>query len=131
LLLRTLRAPPRRGSLQEWVLILTLYRLEDIEHARFRALAQVTIDKDKGIEAFEDYMKVAFPSLESRKKEQATEAHSALKQWVGTGPIKVTPLQMPKARSRLKERIVARMASREDRELYSKVSDEWQQRRNQ
>jgi hypothetical protein len=128
MLLKTLRAPPRTGSLQEWVLILTMYRLEDVEHARFRALAQLIVSKEKGIEAFEDYMRLAFPALESRKKERADEAKRALHQWIGTGPLKVTPLSMPMAHSRLKQRVVARLARREDSSLYDKVTKQWQKR---
>jgi hypothetical protein len=109
---------------------LTLFRLEDVEHAKFRALAQVQLDKEKGIEAFEEYVKIAFPGQTALKREQATEAHQALKQWVDSGPLKVTPLQQPTARSRLKQRVVARMASREDSELYDKVSNKWQTHRS-
>jgi hypothetical protein len=128
MLLKTLRAPPRPGSLQEWVVILTMYRLEDVEHARFRALAQLIVSKEKGIEAFEDYMRIAFPALESRKKEKAEEAHKALQAWIGSGPLKVTPLQPPTARSRLKQRVVARMAKKEDNRLYKEVTSQWQKR---
>lgn len=131
-MLRTLQAPPRPGSLQEWLLILLLDRLEDIEHARFRALAQLILvsgsDKqDAGIEAFEDYMKIAFPSLEGRKKAQAQEAYDALRSWIAEGPLKVTPLVGPR-RSRLKEKVLARMASREEAERHNEVVKQWQQR---
>jgi len=130
--LRTLQAPPRPGSLQEWLLILLLDRLEDIEHARFRALAQLILvsgsDKqDAGIEAFEDYMKIASPSLEGRKKAQAQEAYDALRSWIAEGPLKVTPLVGPR-RSRLKEKVLARMASREEAERHNEVVKQWQQR---
>ena len=127
LMLRTLQAPPPPGSLREWLLILLLDRMEDIEHARFRALAQIIIDKESGIEAFEDYMKIAFPSLENRKKAQAQQVHDALRGWVAQGPLKVTPLVGPR-RSRLKERVLARMASREQAEKHNEVSKQWQQR---
>jgi hypothetical protein len=128
MLLKTMRAPPRVGSLQEWVIILTMYRLEDVEHARFRALAQLIVSKEKGIEAFEDYMRLAFPALESRKKEKADDAKKALHAWVGSGPLKVTPLAMPTAHSRLKQRVAARLAKREDNQLYDEVTKKWQKR---
>lgn len=105
-----------------------MFRLEDVEHAKFRALAQIQLDAEKGIEAFEEYVKVAFPGHTSRKREEAEEARKALQQWVGTGPLKVSPLQRPTARSRLKQRVVARMAAQEDSELYNKVSSGWQQK---
>ena len=128
LLLRTLQAPPPPGSLREWLLILLLDRLEDIEHARFRALAQITIDKETGIEAFEDYMKIAFPSLEGRKQLEKQHARDALHSWVGEGPLKVTPLSQPGPKSRLKSRIVARMASREQSETHDNLVSKWKQR---
>lgn len=132
LMLRTLQAPPRPGSLQEWLLILLLDRLEDIEHARFRALAQIVLvsgaeKQDAGIEAFEDYMKIAFPSLEGRKKAKAEEAYDALRSWIAEGPLKVTPL-ISQRRSRLKERVMARMATREQAEKHNEVVNQWRQR---
>lgn len=74
---------------------------ETIEHARFRALAQITIDKEKGIEAFEEYMKIAFPYLEASKKKERGDHIKALQHWVSKGPIGVQPLVMPKMKSRL------------------------------
>lgn len=74
-------------------MILVLDRLEDTEHARFRALSQLIVDKEEGIKAFEDYIKVAFPSHASRKKEEASEAAKALRDWVKVGQLKVTPME--------------------------------------
>jgi hypothetical protein len=122
LLLATLQAPPRFGSLREWVLILTLHRLEDVEHAKFRALAQVTLDKDQGVKAFEDYMKIAFPYLEGRKKAQKDEAKGALKKWISEGAFKITPVVQNNIRSKLKTRVLARQASKEDSQLYQRVA---------
>ena len=92
------------------MLILLLDRLEDIEHAKFRALAQIQVDKEAGVEAFEEYMKIAFPSLEGRKKASADSAKAALLSWIKEGPLKVTPL-MGSVRSRLKMRSAARASS--------------------
>ena len=127
LLLRTLQAPPRPGSLREWMLILLLDRLEDIEHARFRALAQIIVDKEAGVEAFEDYMKIAFPFLEGRKQSKTQEVYDALRSWIAEGPLKVTPT-VTQRRSRMKERVVARMATREQAEMHSQVVKKWEQR---
>lgn len=93
--------------------MLTLDRLEDIEHARFRAQAQImlTINADKqdaGIEAFEDYMNVAFPTLKTKKKKTAERAHEALRSWIAQGPLNVTPMAQPvRAKSRMIERIAS------------------------
>lgn len=81
-------------------------KLENIEHAKFRALAQITIDKDQGLEAFEDYMKIAFPYLESVKQREKADHIKALEGWVKKGPLKVTPLLAPKLQSRMKHKVV-------------------------
>lgn len=112
LLFQALQRPPPRGSLQEWVLILYLDRVEAIEHARFRALSQIMLvsnaeDQGPGTEAFEDYMKQAFPNLESKKVNKQRMMMEALKEWTGLGPLNVTPLAMPtmKGRSKMVQRI--------------------------
>jgi hypothetical protein len=114
LLFHTLKQPPPSGSLQEWVLILYLDRVEDIEHAKYRALIQVilTVGAEKqeaGIEAFEDYMNKAFPSLKNKKKKKEELAREALKHWVSQGPIGVSPLGNPdqKMRSKMVHRIAS------------------------
>lgn len=84
-----------------------LDRIEDREHAQFRALAQILIDKDKGIEAFEDYMRIAFPSMESRKNSRDQFMRDALKDWTSRGPMKVTPMhEERRGKSKLKHRLV-------------------------
>lgn len=93
-------------------------RLEDIEHARFRALAQLLINKDEGAKAFEDYMKIAFPYLEQRKKQQDVELKKILHSWTKAGPIKVIPLAEPRVPSKLKQRHV-----RVQKELVDRVYD--------
>jgi hypothetical protein len=51
-------------------------------------------------------MKIAFPSLEARKKSQAKEVYEIMRQEVARGPLKVTPLATP-WRSKLKQRVLA------------------------
>ena len=120
-MLRTLQAPPPKGSLQEWTLIFLLDRLEDIEHARFRALAQVLIDKESGVEAFEDYMRIAFPSMHQRKKKRDDGMKELLKSWTSKGPLQVIPLQEKRGTSRLKQRLVRVEDERLDN-LYGKIN---------
>jgi hypothetical protein len=100
-LLQTLRAPPERGSLRESVLILLLVKQETIEHARFRALAQITVDKEKGIEAFEEYMKIAFPYLAASKKKERGEHIKYLQQEVSRGALAVRAVSQPTLKSRV------------------------------
>jgi hypothetical protein len=129
-LLQTLKAPPEVGSLREWVLVLLLHRLEDIEHARLRAVVQVLVDKEQGVTAFEDYMKIAFPYLETRKRQEKDDAKKALMSWVKSGPLKVTPMnQEKKITSRMKERVVARMATQETQTRHSRLEEQWNKRR--
>lgn len=101
MLLRTLQAPPQKGSLQEWCLIYLLDRLEDIEHAKFRALAQLIVDKEEGAKAFEDYLMIAFPSLALRRKKQDEETKKVLNWWTSFKSIEVTPLVPPQIVSKM------------------------------
>lgn len=106
-----MKSTPPSGSLREWVLILYLDRMEEIEHARFRALAQILLtvgaeNQEAGIEAFEDYMNRAFPNLKSSKKKKQEQMVEVLKHWVAQGPLSVLPLEAPKrARSKMVSRI--------------------------
>lgn len=84
--------------------MLYVNRLEDIEMARFHALAQIIVDKEKGVEAFERYTKIAFPGFESRKRRTDDDFKKQLRDWVKTGPLKVTPMQTPQGKSRMKTR---------------------------
>lgn len=100
-------------------------KLEDIEHAKLRALAQIVMDKDKGVEAFDDYMKKAFPYLESMKNKEKSDHIQALERWVKSGPMKITPLTTPSMKSRMKSRAASGPKSKVDAKkadaLYSKL----------
>ncbi len=129
-MLRTLNAPPKKGSLRESALILLLMRLENIEHAKFRAQAQIYLDQKQGVEAFEEYMKIAFPYLESIKQREKSDHIKALEDWVKRGPLKVTPMLAPKMQSRLKHKMVAptpelRPPGKSSDKLYSKLRNVW------
>ena len=110
-----------------------LHKQEDIDHARLRAVVQVLVDKESGAEAFEDYMKIAFPYLEGRKKQKKEEVREQLLSWVKGGALKVTPQEdiKKRGRSRLKERVVARMASPKQQKLHADVVDKWKKRTSQ
>lgn len=135
-MLSTLRELPRKGSLQESVLILLHMKQEEINHARIRALAQIMINKEKGPEVFEDYMKSAFPWIETVKKRTNAEQIKLLNEEVKKGAIAIKgPLwQQQRIRSRLKTRVVDRSQasarSKEKlKELYSKLGTPRQGRR--
>ena len=111
MLFHTLQRPPPPGSLQEWVLILYLDKVEYIEHAKFRALVQVVLtvgaeNQEAGIEAFEDYMNKAFPNLRTKKKKKHDQMMDVLKSWVAQGPLSVTPMGSP---TRAKSKMVSRI----------------------
>jgi hypothetical protein len=101
---------------------------EHVEHGRLRALATAIINKEKAGEAFDDYMKTAFPWLESQK----TRDHQAnikllqaeIKRNAGGFGIKPLWQAQNKVRSRLKTRVVEGSIPRPKKEmdaLYSKL----------
>lgn len=105
------------------MLTLLVVKLETIEHARFRALAQIVIDKEKGIEAFEEYMKIAFPYLEATKKKERKDHIQHLQREISRGPISVRPVQSPTYKSRV-QAARARSAPQsraEERRIYRRM----------
>lgn len=80
---------------------------ERVDHAKMRALMQGIVDKDKGPEVFEEYMKMAFPWIETAKGREKTDHMKKLLAEINRGPIGVTPLPgfNKQIKSRLKERI--------------------------
>lgn len=125
-MLRTLRAPPQPGSVRESVLLMALMMEENIEHAKFRAAQQLQLDKDKGVEAFEEYMKIAFPYLDTVKRRDRAKFIEILQQELSRGPLRVSALAQPKLRSRLKQQQIRNrrtvpMTRGEEARLYSKL----------
>ncbi len=109
--------------------MLYVLKKEQIEHARLRALAQAIISKDKGKEVFDDYMKVAFPWLETQKQRDRSDHVRILLDEVKKGGLSIRPLwQETKMRSRMRTVVVDRdtkPASAAEKEasnkLYSKL----------
>lgn len=123
-MLKTLRAPPERGTLRESVLTLLMMKQETIEHAKFRALAQITIDKEKGIEAFEEYMKIAFPYLEASKKKERADHVQLLQKEVSRGALTVRAVPQPTMKSRVSSARNSRakpQSPAEERRLYKRM----------
>ena len=83
---------------------------ERVEHTRLRALAQLQLNKEEGIKAFDEYMKTAFPWLESQKKKQDNDFVRILNEEVKKGGLAIQgPLwQENKLRSRIRSRVVER-----------------------
>ncbi len=107
MLLATLRRPPRAGSLQEKVLSEYVLLREQAEHARFRALAQAIIDKEKAVETFEEYMAVAFPWVSRAKERRTSIAKQIMDREFAAGPLKIEGQLMKRKdfQSRMAERI--------------------------
>lgn len=120
-MLKTLRAPPKHGSLQESVLTLLHMKLETIEHARFRALSQIIIDKEKGVETFEEYMKLAFPYLEAAKLQGKEERAAILKRIIEKGPFAVRAIPGLKSRVGAKRTAPVGGGTTDTRGLYKKL----------
>ena len=99
-------------------------KLESIEHAKFRAQAQLVLDKEKGAEAFEDYMKIAFPYAESAKQRDRDEYIKHLNDEISTGAIQITSVEEPKMKSRMKTKMMQRntpQTPNEANDLYKKI----------
>jgi hypothetical protein len=97
-------------------------KLESIEHARFRALAQILINQEAGGKAFDEYLELAFPYMGVAKKRDKSTAIDAMKKWVGGGPLQVQALPQPTLRSKLKKRQTARreLTREQENALYEK-----------
>lgn len=93
---------PKLGSLQEWVCLATLERLEDIEYAKFRASSQLVIDKSEGMKAFNEYMELAFPTFATKQRERQKLMLEALRQSVAKGPLHIQEVEKPRVESRIR-----------------------------
>ncbi len=98
-----------------------LNRLEDIEHAKFRALAQLSIDAEEGAKAFEDYLSIAFPSLAMRKKKQAEESKKVLDWWTSFKSIEVTPLVPPQIKSKVNAKKMEGAKHQRANDIYNRI----------
>jgi hypothetical protein len=108
--------------------MLFVLKKELVEHARLRALAQAIIAKEKGKEVFDDYMKVAFPWLETQKNRDKDDHVRILMEEVKKGSLSIKPLWQDKPmRSRLKTLVVDRgeapkpKSREEQNKLYAKL----------
>lgn len=105
MLFSTMREVPRKGSLRESVLLLFIMKKEEIEYMRDLALAQVMVDKEKGIDRFNEYRKTMFPWIETAKRRDEDAHKKLLKEVVQQGPLVVRAVHQPRMRSRLVQRI--------------------------
>jgi hypothetical protein len=123
LLFHTLREPPRKGSLRESILLLYVLKKEEIEYTRDLALAQIQLDKDKGLERFNEYRKNMFPWVETAKKRDDDAHKKLLEEVVKRGPISIRAMHQPKLRSRLVQRVEKHQASKVTKEVLQQQND--------
>lgn len=103
-----LREPPPRGSPRESLLLLYVLKKDHVEYAKFRALAQAMVNKEKGPEAFDEFRKTAFPWVETQQKRDRESHIKLLTDEIKKGSLSIKPLweQTKSIRSRLKTRVV-------------------------
>jgi len=87
-----------------------LLKREYVEHARLRALATAFINKEEAPNAFDEYMKTAFPWLDTAKQRDKKDTIKILQDEIkrGAGGFSIAPLwsQPNKIRSRLKTKVI-------------------------
>lgn len=71
-----------------------------------RALAQILLDKEKGPQVFEEYMKTAFPWIETMKGREKNDFIKYLNEEIKRGPLGVQKLWENKASSRLRTKVI-------------------------
>jgi hypothetical protein len=103
-----LQAPPEKDSPREVALTYLIIRLEDIEHSKLRAVAQLILQPDKGKEAFDDYMKTAFPYLTVAHARDKDAIQAQLAEEVARGPLHVSALAKPADEKKVNARRVTR-----------------------
>jgi len=123
LLFHTLREPPKKGSLRESILLLYVLKKAEIEYTRDLALAQIQLDKDKGLERFNEYRKTMFPWVETAKKRDDEAHRKILDEAVKRGPLVVRPLHQQKIKSRLVQRVEKHQASKATKEVLQQQND--------
>lgn len=93
------------GSLRESALLMLLVRKDQIEHSATRLLTQAQVNAEAAPKAFDEYVKLRYPYLETAKKREKDEAISQLMAEVKKGPLKITPLGDTAVKSRTYRKI--------------------------
>jgi hypothetical protein len=110
--------------------MLFVLKKEYIEHARLRALATSILNKDKGVEAFDEYRKEAFPWAENQQNRDKAGHIALLNEEVKKGALGIKPLWEAKTRvkSRMRHKIIEadeltkpRKSPEEMKNLYTKL----------
>lgn len=110
------------GSLQEFALRELVLIRDEIEHSRLTVLAQIAVNPEAGIKAYQDYLKVAFPYLKTSQQREYSDItkiiEREMKMFKDGIPISVS--KKAPARSRLREQVDKNAVSRTDK-LFKKI----------
>ena len=93
------------GSIRESVLLLLLVHKDRTEHAATRLLTQVQVNPEAGAKAYEEYVKVRYPYLETTKQREHEETIKRLNEAVKAGPLVVRQMGDNKMKSHMKKKI--------------------------
>ena len=85
-------------------MLLYVLKKEEIEYSKELAMAQIQIDKEKGLEQFENYRKKMFPWVDTAKRREKDIHQKVLLDAVKGGPLVIRPMEQPRAKSRLVQR---------------------------
>lgn len=105
MLLATLREPPEPGSLRESVLLLLIIQKDRIEHAATKLLTQSQVNAEAAPKAFEEYVKIRYPYLETAKKREKEATVNTLLSEIRKGPLVISPMGTPAMRSRMQSKV--------------------------
>lgn len=93
------------GSLRESILLMLIIQKDRIEHAASRMLTQSQVNPEAGPKAYDEYVKIRYPYLETAKKREHEDTIKQLHAAVGKGPIVIQPLGDPSVKSRMYKKI--------------------------
>jgi hypothetical protein len=82
-----------------------IIKKDQIEHGATKVLAQAQVNPEAGAKAFEEYVKLRYPYLETVKKREKDDAVSKLLAEVNKGPIRIKPMGDTSVKSRLYKKI--------------------------
>jgi hypothetical protein len=95
---------------QDIVLQALLLKRDQIEYAKTRAIVQALYNKEKAPEALDEYRDIQFPYYQRSQRKERDRYIAQLTKEIQRGIMQVTPLTRPKARSKLRTRVVERSA---------------------
>lgn len=92
--------------------MLFVLKKEEVEYNKALALAQVQLDKEKGVERFNAFREILFPWIETAKRRDADMHKKILADAVKGGALTVRALSQPKIRSRMVQHVESKASRR-------------------